>query len=418
MDYEQKYKEALERAEKALEVFGTDKCEGARQIFSLFPELKESEDERIRKALICGMYALKEQHKTGFASIPIDNAIAWLEKQGEQKSIMNVPSREIILSIWDLGNEWKELTNCVISTEHGTQLDYIQKHWQESEYYLREKQREKTSTDKVESKFHEGEWIVSNNKKSTYQVIEVKRGIYVIRDNADNHEYHIGIEECEKSGRLWNISDAKDGDVLCYETKNEIRIFIYKNGHVHYHCCYYNGHLTTVDSFFVVEKYLLCYIHPATKEQRDTLIKAMADAGWEFDFDKKELKKISQRMVSAEAKEAMYDKSTNEEMKEALRTEYEKGRADAIAEMQVAWSEEDIRLQRKLIELIYSVSYCDERENLSNWLKSLKDRITWKPSEEQMKALDDFIYAKYPNIEKYGAAVKSLYQDLKNLKGE
>lgn len=39
----------------------------------------------------------------------------------------------------------------------------------------------------------------------------------------------------------------------------------------------------------------------------------------------------------------------------------------------------------------------------------------WKPSEEQMEALDDFIYAKYPNIEKHGAVVKSLYQDLKKL---
>ena len=53
-----------------------------------------------------------------------------------------------------------------------------------------------------------------------------------------------------------------------------------------------------------------------------------------------------------------------------------------------------------------------------NILKSLKDRYTWKPSDEQMEALDVFIYAKYPNIEKYGAAVKSLYQDLKKLIGE
>ena len=64
------------------------------------------------------------------------------EKQGEQKPILNVPTREVILSIWDLGNEWKELTNGCISTEYGTQLDYIQKHWHESEYYLREKQGE------------------------------------------------------------------------------------------------------------------------------------------------------------------------------------------------------------------------------------------------------------------------------------
>ena len=64
------------------------------------------------------------------------------EKQGENP-IYNVPSREVILAIWDLGNEWKELTNYDISTEHGTQLDYIQKRWKESEYYLRAKQGEK-----------------------------------------------------------------------------------------------------------------------------------------------------------------------------------------------------------------------------------------------------------------------------------
>ena len=51
------------------------------------------------------------------------------------------------------------------------------------------------------------------------------------------------------------------------------------------------------------------------------------------------------------------------------------------------WSEEDERLRRKLIELIYAVSYCDERENLSNWLKSLRPQSHWKPSEEQMEAL-------------------------------
>ena len=34
------------------------------------------------------------------------------------------------------------------------------------------------------------------------------------------------------------------------------------------------------------------YLKPATKEQRDTLEKAMTDAGYTFDFEKKELKKI------------------------------------------------------------------------------------------------------------------------------
>lgn len=34
-----------------------------------------------------------------------------------------------------------------------------------------------------------------------------------------------------------------------------------------------------------------CNLYPATKEQRDTFMKAMNDAGYEWDSEKKELKK-------------------------------------------------------------------------------------------------------------------------------
>ena len=79
MDYEKAYKEALERAREfqkskdGLCVLTTE---------SIFPELKESEDEKIRKALV------------GFHKSTIDvdgikgeEIVAWLEKQGEQKPI-------------------------------------------------------------------------------------------------------------------------------------------------------------------------------------------------------------------------------------------------------------------------------------------------------------------------------------------
>lgn len=49
------------------------------------PELKESEDEKIRKGLISGMTAIKEQGSETFATININDCIAWLERQGEQK---------------------------------------------------------------------------------------------------------------------------------------------------------------------------------------------------------------------------------------------------------------------------------------------------------------------------------------------
>ena len=52
-----------------------------------------------------------------------------------------------------------------------------------------------------------------------------------------------------------------------------------------------------------------------------------------------------------------------------------------------------------------------------SWLKSLKDRYTWKPNEEQMLALKsaEGIVGCLTII---GGQLKSLYEDLKKLKGE
>ena len=52
---------------------------------TLFPELKESEDEKIRKRIISALVEWNEK-----CSFPgdSDDMIAWLEKQGEQKSIV------------------------------------------------------------------------------------------------------------------------------------------------------------------------------------------------------------------------------------------------------------------------------------------------------------------------------------------
>jgi hypothetical protein len=56
--YEKKYKEALERAKKELGTCGSYDCDAARQIFRLFPELKESKVEpksygQMEKCIYC-----------------------------------------------------------------------------------------------------------------------------------------------------------------------------------------------------------------------------------------------------------------------------------------------------------------------------------------------------------------------------
>ena len=77
-----RYDDALERARELSKTIT-----GANYEY-IFPELQESEDERIRKVLIDYFNRYKEQEKHGiktFNGIPTDDILAWLEKQGEPK---------------------------------------------------------------------------------------------------------------------------------------------------------------------------------------------------------------------------------------------------------------------------------------------------------------------------------------------
>ena len=84
MDYEKKYKEALERARELYDratdigdIVGYD-------LESIFPELAESEDERIRRWLV---ELVENQEPKMFIEVKKMDVFAWLEKQKEQKEI-------------------------------------------------------------------------------------------------------------------------------------------------------------------------------------------------------------------------------------------------------------------------------------------------------------------------------------------
>ena len=78
MNYENKYNDALEKLQEALAPKDGREISGLTRgcIEEIFPELKESEDERIRKEII-------EYIKTGTYH---KDWIAWLEKQNKQKT--------------------------------------------------------------------------------------------------------------------------------------------------------------------------------------------------------------------------------------------------------------------------------------------------------------------------------------------
>lgn len=86
MDYEKAYKEALKRAKESLND-GTISQNTIDYLHDIFPELKESRDEKVRKALIKQFNSLNTIVNWG--GIKREDILAWLEKQGEQKPFNN-----------------------------------------------------------------------------------------------------------------------------------------------------------------------------------------------------------------------------------------------------------------------------------------------------------------------------------------
>ena len=218
------------------------------------------------------------------------DCLAWLEKQGEQKTNTDVPTREVILSIWDLGNEWKEITNGCISTEYGTQLNYIQKHWHESEYYSKEKQGEQilansAKTCKIELKFKAGDWVV-HKFGFVWHVDSFDKKNYQV-SNGEGDDCYFKISKQDEF-HLWTIDDAKDGDVLVCDSKYGQQIGIVKRYVGKFggcDMCFKTYCFVDWEGNFLVGEHIGSRdIHPATKEQRVLLFQKMKEAGYEWDY--------------------------------------------------------------------------------------------------------------------------------------
>ena len=172
MDYEQKYKEALNKAQKELQCCGDLDCDAARQIFRLFPELRESDNERISREITKFLVNYYNGEYERPNENTIDSWLSWLKKQGEQKP-----------------------------------------------------------ADKIEPKFKEGDYVANDDSSIVAQIEGVSTNGYYYTFKNIKPSISYSAPNCEfvdKYYHLWTIEDAKDGDVLfttCNNT-NEM-IFIY-----------------------------------------------------------------------------------------------------------------------------------------------------------------------------------------------
>ena len=278
MNYEKKYKEALEKAKsfnKRWQCVGATNSELVlKELKEIFPELKESEDEKIRKTLIRffkDQYSNETEMYDG--SVTVGKALAWLEKQGEQKPILDFKA-----------------SNWYVSKADGKIHDMTY-----------------NPTNKVEPKFKIGDWIV--NDYCMGRVVELTNDAYLL----DTEQ---GIPfSCEHNVHLWTIQDAKDGDVLVDSLSGDNQITIlFKCIELDTSICAYCGwncynFRVTTDGTGYGTLSSTKYV-PATKEQCELLFRRMKAAGYEWDAEKKELKKIEQKLTEL-AKGEDYGKCWN-----------------------------------------------------------------------------------------------------------
>lgn len=145
----------------------------------------------------------------------------------------------------------------------------------------------------VEPKFKKWDWIACDADSFTLSIKSVKDGNYFFHQGAS-----LPIKDIDEHYHLWTIQDAKDGDVLV-TTKIRSCPFIYRKTNYNNNLAYYYAGIDGNGDFCEgCLKRTLCHfgsvsdVIPATKEQRDLLFAKMKEAGYEWDANKKKLRKI------------------------------------------------------------------------------------------------------------------------------
>ena len=359
-NYEQKYKEALERAK---EINNEQRAQPFNVMTRVFPELKESEDERIRGAII---EHLKDNNLIEWA--------AWLEKRGEQKPkiihkfnvgdivqcITDTTDRRKIISIDELcemyatndvsiffedEDDWKVVVNAEAVEGEKKLFDYENAHIQQMDF-----------APKQEPKFEVGDWVARNSscKYAAWKITDIVNE-YVKLVNEYGEVAETAIYHLNDNYHLWTIQDAKNGDVLFSSCCG--LLWIYKNDRE----CHVGCNLNYQSDNIVMDN-AICIptdATPASQAQRDLLFAKMKEAGWEWDGEKKELRKIEQEPTKWSEED--------EKMLERVIDSMQYYLADAI-------SNESKEVEKLVKEEI-------------DWLKSLKPNH-WKPSNLEIESLN------------------------------
>ena len=400
---------------------------------TIFPELKESEDERIRKEMLDffkQFYDIKN-----IKSIDVEPWISWLEKQGNQKPIIpwkykkdHTPLFRDSLILNKYGCVANSPSGSIVSDAWVLDFDALAKlPKEELEKQGSQILANSAKTCKDEPKFKVGDWIVYND--DICQIVRREEGCNKLVTNF-GIEKELVNERNLSTARPWTIQDAKDGDVL----SNEEMVVIFKHFEeppYRQHIVAYIG-LDTCGNIQITNDTWTLGIDkakPATKEQRDLLFQKMKEAGYEWDAEKKELRKIEQNPAWSEKNEAVLDalirrlEGEDIYVSPHLAVECLKSLKERVLpQPKREWSEEDEQylLVCKNALVKYQTTDKWDASIISHWLedrlKALKERCTWKPSDEQMEALSNALGLANNCGEESSYYLKTLHEQLEKLK--
>ena len=409
-----------------------------------FPELKKSEDEKIKQEIITYLSTVDDKEL-----IPYESWVAWLEKQGEYKSPEEV--LKIRQELYQSGYNDGYKHGCEDSKKQDKQnLANSTKNCEDEQKPI-----------EIEPKFHEGDWVVDKDGH-IFKIMLINNDFnhitYACRPIEENSRDWTSYSENDI--RLWDITeDAKAGDVLVTGGV----IFIFNKIHgvwLNCHCSLHkDGSFNNGDYDLITDKYF-SEVYPATKEQRDALMKAIVDAGYTFDFEKKELKKIEQEPTNYKKQlmnettdlikdyitqkpadriestshnyitpnqqffQWIYDRLINVH-NEDPNVDYMLSLKERVEDMQKsAWSIED---EDMLDNIIDDYDDADEHNLVDDigkvmWLKSIKERVgceanrttMWKPCEQDILLLERIANGK-SNPQDFQASLGALIEQLKKL---
>lgn len=325
MDYEKKYNEALKIAKDnyiAADSANINVNSFKNTLIAIFPELKESEDDRISgeirdficRAIAKGSITKEELEKS-------NSWLAWFGKQrksfDEEKTQLGI-RKDVALSIMEFLNrntfdaglsdmEYADLEDGVINSDWQKVYDCMKNRLEKqvkqklvkkygitgigskyAEGKLGEMIKEKIETENIESPLVVGDWIVKkyggnfHDGRNFAKITEI--------DGDGRYWLDCGTWLRPNEIRRWTLKDAKAGDVLVSSINKP---FIY-NGHFDEDTVGAYCGLNVNNEFIIPNsKYFWTTnvnIRPTTKGQYNFLFQKMHAAAWDWDVEKKELK--------------------------------------------------------------------------------------------------------------------------------